>query len=79
MECINIFESLEVEESSYSDITSVCASQIRELMRRDDFNLAVSVEINNQLLELCEQTQEIQEILDECCGYYDYDLGDFII
>jgi hypothetical protein len=79
VECVNIFDNLDIDLNDYSEITGVCVEQIRTLMQRDDFNLEVSKKINVELLGLCDQVQDIQDILDECCGYYDYSLGDFVV
>lgn len=81
MECENIFENLDITlTEDYSDLEGpVCIEMIRDLMQRDDFNLQVSVKINEKLLEICETLNSIEEVVEESLGYYDYNLNDFVI
>lgn len=80
LDCTNIFENLDIEiTDDHEEIDTVCVEALRDLAKRDDFNLEVSVLINDKILELCDKINELEENLEVCCGYYDYDLEEFVI
>lgn len=80
LDCTNIFENLDIEiTDEHEEIDTVCVEALRDLAKRDDFNLEVSVLINDKILELCDKINELEENLEVCCGYYDYDLEEFVI
>lgn len=80
LECESIFDNLDIElTDEHLEIEDVCVQTLRDLAKRDDFNLQVSVLINEKVLELCDKINELEENLEVCCGYYDYDLEEFVI